>query len=104
MLPNATVVLPWTKKRVLTLFRWEEERKDDGTKWKFLEHKGPVFAPPYEPLPDNVHFYYDGKAMKLTEETEEVMTFYGRMIDHDYTTMDVFNNNFFKVSHTEKFS
>ena len=40
---------------------WEEERKDDGTKWKFLEHKGPVFAPPYEPLPDHVGFYYGGK-------------------------------------------
>ena len=36
--------------------------------------------------------------MKLTEPTEEVMTFYGRMIDHDYTTMDTFNKNFLKVS------
>lgn len=41
--------------------RWEEERYTDGVKWKFLEHKGPVFAPPYEPLPSNVKFYYDGK-------------------------------------------
>lgn len=41
-------------------FRWEEERYTDGVKWKFLEHKGPVFAPPYEPLPSNVKFYYDG--------------------------------------------
>ena len=40
---------------------WEEERQNDGTKWKFLEHKGPVFAPPYEPLPDHVGFYYGGK-------------------------------------------
>lgn len=40
--------------------RWEEERYTDGVKWKFLEHKGPVFAPPYEPLPSNVRFYYDG--------------------------------------------
>lgn len=42
--------------------RWEEERYTDGSKWKFLEHKGPVFAPPYEPLPGNVKFYYDGRA------------------------------------------
>lgn len=42
-------------------FRWEEERYTDGVKWKFLEHKGPVFAPPYEPLPSKVKFYYDGK-------------------------------------------
>lgn len=43
--------------------RWEEERYTDGVKWKFLEHKGPVFAPPYEPLPSNVKFYYDGKTV-----------------------------------------
>ncbi|ESO89774.1 hypothetical protein LOTGIDRAFT_192697 [Lottia gigantea] len=75
---------------------WEEEKKDDGVKWKTLEHKGPVFAPPYEPLPDNVKFYYDGKQMKLAEETEEVATFYGKMLDHDYTTKDAFNTNFFR--------
>lgn len=43
--------------------RWEEERYTDGVKWKFLEHKGPVFAPPYDPLPSNVKFYYDGKTV-----------------------------------------
>ena len=41
--------------------RWEEEKKDDGVKWYFLEHKGPVFAPPYEPMPKDVKFYYDGE-------------------------------------------
>lgn len=41
--------------------RWEEERYTDGSKWRFLEHKGPVFAPPYERLPENVRFYYDGE-------------------------------------------
>ena len=40
--------------------RWEEEKKEDGTKWNFLEHKGPVFAPPYERLPPDVKFFYDG--------------------------------------------
>lgn len=76
--------------------RWEEEPKEEGVKWKTLEHKGPVFAPLYEPLPDNVKFYYDGKLMKLSEPAEEVAGFYGRMLDHDYTTRDLFNNNFFK--------
>lgn len=75
---------------------WEEERKDESIKWTFLEHKGPLFAPNYEPLPKNVKFYYDGKPMQLQPETEEVATFYGRMLDHDYTTRDVFNNNFMK--------
>lgn len=40
---------------------WEEEKTDDGVKWKFLEHKGPMFAPAYEPLPKDIKFYYDGQ-------------------------------------------
>ncbi|KFM57481.1 DNA topoisomerase 1, partial [Stegodyphus mimosarum] len=75
---------------------WEEEKLEDGVKWKTLEHNGPVFPPPYERVPDNVKFYYDGKPMKLSELAEEVAGFYGRMLDHEYTTKDVFNNNFFK--------
>lgn len=75
---------------------WEEEKKNDGTKWNFLEHKGPVFAPPYEPLPPTVKFYYNGKEMKLSQDTEEVATFYARMLDHDYTTKPAFNTNFFQ--------
>ncbi|CAK9799123.1 DNA topoisomerase 1 [Anthophora quadrimaculata] len=74
---------------------WEEEKKNDGTKWTFLEHKGPVFAPPYEPLPPDIKFYYNGKEMKLSQDAEEVATFYARMLDHDYTTKPAFNNNFF---------
>lgn len=75
---------------------WEEEKRDDGVKWTFLEHKGPVFAPAYEPLPSDIKFYYNGKPLKLSPETEEVATFYGRMLDHDYTGREVFNQNFFK--------
>ncbi|KAK3922500.1 DNA topoisomerase 1 [Frankliniella fusca] len=75
---------------------WEEEKKEDGVKWRFLEHKGPLFAPPYERLPDNVKFSYDGKEMDLSELAEEVATFYAKMLEHDYTTKPVFNNNFFK--------
>lgn len=41
--------------------RWEEEKYEDGVKWKFLEHSGPYFPPEYQPLPDNIHFYYDGQ-------------------------------------------
>ncbi|XP_014204228.1 DNA topoisomerase I, mitochondrial [Copidosoma floridanum] len=74
---------------------WEEEKRDDGTKWHFLEHKGPVFAPLYEPLPSSVKFYYNGKEMKLSIEAEEIATFYGKMLEHDYTTKQVFNDNFF---------
>ena len=34
--------------------------------------------------------------MNLSQEAEEVATFYGRMLDHDYTTMEAFNKNFMK--------
>jgi DNA topoisomerase-1 len=61
-----------------------------------LEHKGPLFAPEYEPLPDNVKFKYDGKSMHLSKDAEEVATFYARMLGHDYLLKDVFNTNFFK--------
>ncbi|XP_049822944.1 DNA topoisomerase I, mitochondrial isoform X2 [Aethina tumida] len=76
--------------------RWEEEKKEDGVKWNFLEHKGPVFAPPYERLPEKVKFYYDGKEMRLSQDAEEVAGFYAKMLDHDYTTKETFNKNFFK--------
>ncbi|XP_023083862.1 DNA topoisomerase I, mitochondrial isoform X2 [Piliocolobus tephrosceles] len=75
--------------------RWEEEKREDRVKWRQLEHKGPYFAPPYEPLPDGVCFFYDGKPMRLSMKAEEVATFYGRMLDHEYTTKEVFRKNFF---------
>ncbi|KAJ8920577.1 hypothetical protein NQ315_004716 [Exocentrus adspersus] len=84
------------ERTVAVLKRWEEEKKDDGVKWSFLEHKGPVFAPPYEPLPSSVKFYYNDKEVKLSEPAEEVASFYARMLDHDYTTKEIFNKNFFK--------
>ncbi|OXA63577.1 DNA topoisomerase I, mitochondrial [Folsomia candida] len=75
---------------------WEEEPRDDGVKWNFLEHKGPVFAAKYEKLPKSVHFKYDGKVVKLSEDAEEVAGFYSRFIEHEYTTKEKFNENFFK--------
>jgi len=76
---------------------WEEEEKlPEGIKWKFLEHKGPVFAPLYARLPKHVRFLYNGKTVELSEHTEECATFYGKMLDHDYTTNQVFNMNYFR--------
>ncbi|KAL4234981.1 DNA topoisomerase 1 [Mactra antiquata] len=75
---------------------WEEEKVDNDEKWKFLEHKGPVFAPLYERIPSHVKFFYDGKQMTLSDEAEEVAGFYAKMLEHEYTTKDVFNSNFFK--------
>lgn len=88
---------------------WEEEKKalPEGHHWETLEHKGPLFAPPYERIPKHIKFYYDGEPMKLSLEAEEVMTFYAKMLDHDYTSKDAFNNNFFNdwrevMTHDEK--
>uniref|UniRef100_A0A8C1XR87 DNA topoisomerase I n=1 Tax=Cyprinus carpio TaxID=7962 RepID=A0A8C1XR87_CYPCA len=75
---------------------WEEEKYEDGVKWKFLEHKGPYFPPGYQPLPDDVKFYYNGKPVKLSLPAEEVALFFAQMVDHEYTTKEVFRNNFFK--------
>ncbi|XP_014679175.1 PREDICTED: DNA topoisomerase I, mitochondrial-like [Priapulus caudatus] len=75
---------------------WEEEKKEEGVKWRYLEHRGPLFSPSYEPLPKSVHFKYDGSVMKLRPETEEVAGFYARFIEHDYTTKPAFNQNFVK--------
>ncbi|XP_042202878.1 DNA topoisomerase I, mitochondrial isoform X4 [Callorhinchus milii] len=74
---------------------WEEEHYEDGVKWRFLEHKGPLFAPEYEPLTDNVRFHYNGQPMKLSANAEEVATFFGKMLDHEYTTNAIFRANFF---------
>ncbi|XP_068381682.1 DNA topoisomerase I, mitochondrial isoform X2 [Eschrichtius robustus] len=80
----------------VVLFWWEEEKESPGgVKWTQLEHRGPWFVPPYEPLPEGVCFYYDGKPVKLSLAAEEVATFYGKMLDHEYTTKEVFQNNFF---------
>jgi len=73
---------------------WEEEKYTDGRKWTTLEHKGPLFPPLYESLPHNIKFFYAGTEVKLSESAEEIMTFYARMLDHDYTSKEVFNNNF----------
>ncbi len=81
---------------LLVCHRWEEERHEDGVKWKSLEHKGPVFASSYEPLPKDVKFKYQGKEMKLSTASEEVASFYAHMLDHDYVTKEIFNKNFFK--------
>lgn len=74
---------------------WEEKKYADGRKWTTLEHKGPLFEPDYVPLPDHVHFFYNGQRVQLKSEAEEVMTFYAKMLDHDYTKKDAFNTNFF---------
>lgn len=81
----------------------ERSAKGGWSEVEFLEHKGPVFAPDYEPLPKDVKFRYNGKSVKLSEKAEEVAGFYARFIEHDYTTKATFNKNFFKVNMSQDF-
>ncbi|XP_066539652.1 DNA topoisomerase I, mitochondrial isoform X2 [Hoplias malabaricus] len=74
---------------------WEEGKPTDGHKWRTLVHNGPLFPPEYEPLPSNVPFLYNGEPVKLSLATEEVASFYAKMLDHEYTTKESFQNNFF---------
>lgn len=54
-----------------------------------------MFPPKYEPLPERVRFFYNGKPMKLSVAAEEIACFYSRMLDHEFTTKSTFNENFF---------
>lgn len=40
-------------------------------------------------------FSFLGKPLKLSLATEEIATFYAKMLDHEYTTKEIFQNNFF---------
>nr|CAD2199086.1 unnamed protein product [Meloidogyne enterolobii] len=83
---------------------WEEQspEQSDGTiKWRTLEHKGPMFAPEYVPLPKNIKFKYNGKPMDLSPSAEEVATFYAKMLDHDYTSKPIFNQNFLRIGESD---
>ena len=62
----------------------------------FYPWQGPYFAPPYEPLPPDVQFSYNGQPMELSEKAEEAAGFFAKMLDHDYTKKDIFCKNFFE--------
>lgn len=75
---------------------WEEEPHPKGVKWFSLQHEGPLFPPDYSPLPENIQFYYDRSPMKLNINSEEIATFYAKMLDHEYVQKPIFNKNFFE--------
>uniref|UniRef100_A0A8C3SA54 DNA topoisomerase 1 n=1 Tax=Chelydra serpentina TaxID=8475 RepID=A0A8C3SA54_CHESE len=75
---------------------WEEEPKyEDSIKWMSLRHNGPAFPPPYERLPDNIKFYYNGEIVTLNSEAEEVASLYAKMLYHELTRDETFCKNFF---------
>ncbi|WVR00294.1 hypothetical protein IAU59_007437 [Kwoniella sp. CBS 9459] len=76
---------------------WEQDANGDGSvKWTTLEHNAVLFPPPYVPLPKNVKMKYDGVALTLPPESEEVAGFFGAMIETDHAADAKFRENFFK--------
>ena len=74
-----------------------EKTRETNVKWQFLEHNGPIFPPLYDPLPENVKFYYKGSALKLSPLTEEFACIYSRTFlnNHpDFKIPEIFNQNF----------
>lgn len=60
---------------------WEEEPLPEGVKWKFLEHKGPVFAPLYEPIPPKIKFFYNGMKLFALDRTFSIIYTYISVLD-----------------------
>jgi len=77
-------------------FKWWEEgnQRTDGLKWDYLEHKGVIFAPEYEP--HGIKMLYDGKPVALTPAEEEPATWYAVMYESDYLQKKIFRDNFWK--------
>lgn len=79
-------------------YRWWDapKKEDDSIKWNTLEHNGVLFPPAYEPLPKNVKLYYNGQAVSLHVEAEEVAGFFGSMLHSTQNVENpVFQKNFF---------
>ncbi|GAV53029.1 hypothetical protein ZYGR_0AI03110 [Zygosaccharomyces rouxii] len=74
---------------------WEKEKDDDTVKWTTLKHNGVIFPPPYEPLPSHVKMYYNGKAVDLPPQAEEVAGFFAALLQSDHAKNPVFQKNFF---------
>jgi DNA topoisomerase I len=77
---------------------WEAPELPNGINWRKMEHAGICFAPPY--VRHNVPFKYDGKVVQLTDEQEELATFYAAMPEDgpqlgNPKTRVVFQRNFF---------
>ncbi|EPQ57212.1 hypothetical protein GLOTRDRAFT_137596 [Gloeophyllum trabeum ATCC 11539] len=76
---------------------WEIGANNDGSeKWQTLEHNGVFFPPPYEPLPSHVKMKYNGQDVDLPPESEEVATFYAKLLETDHARDETFNKNFFE--------
>ncbi|XP_017841777.1 DNA topoisomerase 1-like [Drosophila busckii] len=72
-----------------------EQTNPKKVKWHSMQHSGPIFAPAYERLPKDVNFYYDNEMIELTEQAEEVATFYVKALTSPHAQHPEFIENFF---------
>jgi len=77
--------------------KWAEkdEDDDDETKWNYLEHKGVIFPPFYDPKRFTV--LYQGKPITLTRDQEEMAYYWSQTIGTDWETKDHYRQNFQKI-------
>lgn len=80
---------------------WDEESDDDddeanGIKWRTLEHKGVLFPPAYAPHKKKLLYGPNKESIQLSQEAEEVATFYAQMLNTEYVKKEAFNQNFFR--------
>eukprot|EP00756_Hemistasia_phaeocysticola_P054798 Hpha_TRINITY_DN3070_c0_g1::TRINITY_DN3070_c0_g1_i1::g.138583::m.138583/K03163/TOP1; DNA topoisomerase I len=79
--------LPHNRQKMVDIYR-------RGDRFETLDHNGPIFAEEYKPHGCPVR--YEGKALKLTPEEEEVATFFAEMRDSPYYKLATFRKNFWK--------
>ncbi|CAE7820196.1 TOP1B, partial [Symbiodinium microadriaticum] len=77
---------------------WEVKELPNGLMWRRLEHPGVLFAPPYER--HGVPLLYNGEPVDLTNEQEEIATFFASIPEDgpqlgNPKTREVFKTNFF---------
>lgn len=75
---------------------WEKiEEHSDDIQWKYLEHRGVIFTPPY--VQHNIPIFYKGAKVELNAQSEELATYWCSVIGSDYCTKDKFIFNFFNT-------
>ena len=88
---------------------WESDEADDFStiKWRSLEHHGVIFPPEYSP--HNIPVYYEGEPVILTQEQEEVATWWAAIVGTEWEHKEIFRKNFehnymklFPADHTDK--
>lgn len=72
---------------------WLEEPLPEGKKWRTLEHNGVLFPPEYKA--HGVKMLYNGEPVDLTDEQEELATYFSQYLETDHYQKPQFRKNFF---------